>query len=49
LASSGQHRRVVVMLPLVLGIARLGFEHAWPVFIGRRHDDDDVDVDGGSV
>lgn len=38
MASSGQDRRVVAMLPLVVGIARLGFEHAWPVFIGRRHD-----------
>ena len=38
MASGGQDRRVVFMLPLVVGIARLGFEHAWPVFIGRRHD-----------
>lgn len=39
-SSGGNYRGVDVMLPLVMGIiARLGFEHVWPVSVGRRHDD----------
>lgn len=36
------------MLPLVMGVARLRLEHAWPVSVGGSHDDDDDDpVDDG--
>lgn len=30
-----------MMLPLVVRVAGLGLEHAWPVSIRRSHDDDD--------
>lgn len=48
MTSIGDERGVDFMLPLAMGIAGLGFEHAWPVSVGRRHDDDDDD-DGETV
>ena len=40
-AASGDEGGVDVMLPLVVRVAGLGLEHAWPVSIRRSHDGDD--------
>lgn len=45
MASRRDERGVDVMLPLVVRVARLRLKHAWPVPIGRSHDDDGDDDD----